>query len=75
VNLTTHLQLVPWSRKFGSIHPLPIRLYGVVLNELSTGTTLPFTLGCGETESTSATNWPIVPAPYDNVMSVEQLLE
>jgi hypothetical protein len=38
---TTHLQLVPRSRKCGSIHPLPIRLHGVVLNSLSTGTTLP----------------------------------
>jgi hypothetical protein len=26
----------------GCIHPLPIRLHGVVLNLLSTGTTLPF---------------------------------
>jgi hypothetical protein len=27
-----HLQLVPRSRIRGSIHPLPIRLHGVVLN-------------------------------------------
>jgi hypothetical protein len=30
------------SRKCGSIHPLPIRLHDVVLNLLSTGTTLVF---------------------------------
>jgi hypothetical protein len=42
VKLNTHLQLVPRSRKCGSIHPLPIRLHGVVLNYLSIGTTLPF---------------------------------
>jgi hypothetical protein len=42
VKLTVHLQLVPRSRKCGSIHPLPIRLHGVVLSYLSTGTTLPF---------------------------------
>jgi hypothetical protein len=41
VKLTTHLQLVSKSRKCGSIHPLSIRLHGVVLNYLSTGTTLP----------------------------------
>jgi hypothetical protein len=44
VKLTTHLQLVPRSRKYGSIHPLPICFHGVVLNYLSTGTTLTFTL-------------------------------
>jgi hypothetical protein len=32
VKLTNHLQLVPRSRKYGSIHPPPIRLHGVVLN-------------------------------------------
>jgi hypothetical protein len=32
VKLTTHLQLVPRSRKRGSLHPLPIHLHGVVLN-------------------------------------------
>jgi hypothetical protein len=32
VKLTTHFQLVPRSRKCGSVHPLPIRLHGVVLN-------------------------------------------
>jgi hypothetical protein len=32
VKLTTHLQLVSRSRKYGSIHPLPTRLHGVVLN-------------------------------------------
>jgi hypothetical protein len=32
VKLTTHLQLVPRSRKCGSIHPLALRLHGVVLN-------------------------------------------
>jgi hypothetical protein len=44
VKLTTHFQLVPRSRKYGSIHPLPIRIHGVVLNSLSTGTTFPFYL-------------------------------
>jgi hypothetical protein len=34
------VQLVPRWRKCGSTHPLPIRLHGVVLNYLSTGTTL-----------------------------------
>jgi hypothetical protein len=42
VKLTTHLQLVPRSRKCGYIHPPPIRLHGVVLNYLSTGTTSAF---------------------------------
>jgi hypothetical protein len=42
--LTTHLQLVPMSRKCRSIHPPPIHLHGVVLNLLSTGTALPYTL-------------------------------
>jgi hypothetical protein len=32
VRLTTHFQPVPRSRKYGSIHPLPICLHGVVLN-------------------------------------------
>jgi hypothetical protein len=32
VKLTTYLQLVPRSRKCGSIHPFSIRLRGVVLN-------------------------------------------
>jgi hypothetical protein len=44
VKLTTHPQLVPRSIKCGSTHPPPIRLHGVVLNYLSTGTTLHFTL-------------------------------
>jgi hypothetical protein len=43
VKLTTHFQLVPRSRKFWSLHPLPIHLHGVVLNYLLTRTTLPFT--------------------------------
>jgi hypothetical protein len=30
--LTTHLQLVPRSRTFGSIYPFSMRLHGVVLN-------------------------------------------
>jgi hypothetical protein len=42
VKLTAHLQPVPRSRKLGSIHPLSIRLHGVVLKYLSTGTILPF---------------------------------
>jgi hypothetical protein len=42
VKLTTPLHLVPRSRKCGSIHPLPIRLHGVVLNSLSTGSTLSY---------------------------------
>jgi hypothetical protein len=36
------LQLVPRSRKSGSMHPPPIHLHGVVLNLLIPGTTLPF---------------------------------
>jgi hypothetical protein len=32
VKVPTYLQQVPRSRKCGSIHPLPIRLHGVVLN-------------------------------------------
>jgi hypothetical protein len=39
--LSTHLQLVSRSRKCGSIHPLPTRLHGAVLNYLSTET-LPY---------------------------------
>jgi hypothetical protein len=39
VKLTTHLQLEPRSRKRESILPLP---HGIVLNWLSTGTSLPF---------------------------------
>jgi CTP:phosphocholine cytidylyltransferase-like protein len=46
VKLTTHLQLVPRSRKRGSIQPFlpppPIRIHGAVVNLLSTGATLPF---------------------------------
>jgi hypothetical protein len=42
VKPTTHLQAVPRSRKYGSLHPLPIRLHGVVLNSLRTGATLRF---------------------------------
>jgi hypothetical protein len=52
VKLTTHLQLVPRSRKCGSIHPLPIRLHGVVLNWLSTGTTSPLPQLCRSARST-----------------------
>jgi hypothetical protein len=40
LKLTTHLQLVPTSRISKYIHS-PIRLHAVVLNKLSTGTTLP----------------------------------
>jgi hypothetical protein len=41
--LILHLQLVPRSRKCGSIYiHSPIRLHGVVLNYLNTGTTLLF---------------------------------
>jgi hypothetical protein len=40
------LQLVPRSRKCGSIHTLPISLHGVVLNSLSTGTTLLNIVAC-----------------------------
>jgi hypothetical protein len=46
VNLTTHLQLVPRSRKYLSIHHSPILLHGVVLNNLSTGTILPYLFTC-----------------------------
>jgi hypothetical protein len=42
VKLTTHLQLVLRSRKCGSIHLLPLCLHGIVLNYLTTVTTLPF---------------------------------
>jgi hypothetical protein len=44
LKLTTHLELVPRSRKCGSAHPLPMQLHGVVLNYLSTGTNLPLLL-------------------------------
>jgi hypothetical protein len=46
VKLSTYLKLVPRSRKCGSIQLLPIRLHGVVLNQLSTGTTLLLPLPC-----------------------------
>jgi hypothetical protein len=42
LKLTIYLQLMPRSRKRGSIHPLPVHLHGVVPNNLSTGTNLPF---------------------------------
>jgi hypothetical protein len=52
--VTTHLQLVPRSRKYESIRPLPTRLHDVVLNYLSTGTTLlllsPFAISRYDTE-------------------------
>jgi hypothetical protein len=35
--------MVPRSLKYGSMHPHPICLHGIVLNLLITGTTLPFT--------------------------------
>jgi hypothetical protein len=38
VKLTTNLQLVPRSRKCGSVHPLSHRLHGAVLNWISTET-------------------------------------
>jgi hypothetical protein len=44
VKLTTHLQLVPRSRKRGSILPPPIRFHGVMLNYLNTGINLPLIL-------------------------------
>jgi hypothetical protein len=42
----THLHLVPWSRMAELYYTStpPIRLHGVMLNHLSTGTTLPFYL-------------------------------
>jgi hypothetical protein len=40
VKLTTHLQLVQWSRKIASIHLFHMRLQGVLLNYLSRGRTL-----------------------------------
>jgi hypothetical protein len=54
--MTTHLKLVPRSRKRGSIHPLTKRLPGVVLDWLGTGTTLPFlsVSGLGHLESRAA---------------------
>jgi hypothetical protein len=42
MKLTTHPNLVPRSRKCRFIHPLPIYLYGIVLNYLSRETTIPF---------------------------------
>jgi hypothetical protein len=43
MNLTTHLLVVPRTRMVG-LYLHPIRLYGVKLNSLSTGTTLPLYL-------------------------------
>jgi hypothetical protein len=40
-SLTTHLQLVPRTRKVELYLHSPLRLNGIVLNQLSTGTTLP----------------------------------
>jgi hypothetical protein len=42
MKLTTHLHLVPRSRKVKLNLHSPICLHGIVLNEISTGTTLPF---------------------------------
>jgi hypothetical protein len=42
VKLTTHLHLVPRSRMVELYMHSPIRLHGAVLNQWSTGTTLPF---------------------------------
>jgi hypothetical protein len=42
VKLTTHIQVVQRPRKRGRIYPLFHKLHDVVLNLLSTGTTLPF---------------------------------
>jgi hypothetical protein len=42
VKLTTHLHIVLKSRMVELNLHFPIRLHGVVLNYLSTGTTLPF---------------------------------
>jgi hypothetical protein len=50
--LTTHLQLVLRSRNCGSVHPLPIRLHGVVLDQLSTGTTLPLPVETASKDNT-----------------------
>jgi hypothetical protein len=32
VKLNIHLYPVPWSRKLGSVYPLPVLLHGVVLS-------------------------------------------
>jgi hypothetical protein len=32
IKLSSYLRVVPRSRKHGSIHPLPIRLHGVVVS-------------------------------------------
>jgi hypothetical protein len=45
VKLTTHLQLVPRSRKVDLYIHSPLRLHGVVLKLLSTGTSLPLPPG------------------------------
>jgi hypothetical protein len=44
VKLITYLQLLPRSRNCAALNPPPIRLHGVMLSYLSTGTTLPFYL-------------------------------
>jgi hypothetical protein len=51
VKLATNLKLVPRSRKCGFIYS-PIRLHGVVLNSLSTGTTFLVLLFICDTETT-----------------------
>jgi hypothetical protein len=38
VKLTSHLQVVPRTRKRGLVHPFPIHFHGVVLNLLSIDT-------------------------------------
>jgi hypothetical protein len=45
MKLTTHLQLVPKSRKCGSLHLFPVHFHAIqaVLSQLSTGTTIPYT--------------------------------
>jgi hypothetical protein len=43
VKLTIHFQLEPRSIKRGSTHPLPIRLHGTLLSQLSPRTASPFT--------------------------------
>jgi hypothetical protein len=46
MKLTTHLQLVPKSRRCGLYIHSPIRLHGMVPNQLSTETSLCLTLRC-----------------------------
>jgi hypothetical protein len=54
--LTSHLDLVPRSKKRGSIDPLPIHLHVVVLYQLSTKKTLPLSYQALETRGKGRMN-------------------